>query len=364
MKHWKETGELLGRAVRLAESGRGAAIATVVAIERSAYRRPGAKYLVEADGETAGSISGGCLEADVREIALAIAGGAPPRLVRYDTGGDDGSPFGLGLGCSGAIDIFVQRFGTEEREFARAQLELLSGDAPFAVGTVLGGEAAGRAVVVSAAGARTGTTGQASLDAELAAAAGAAIASRESRRQKLDHTGADVFVEVLDPPPHLVIFGAGDDAMPLCAFSSAAGFRVTVVDHREATLEASRFPGAWRRVLLRPEDGTGSLPLGPRALAVVKTHSFGVDREWMRRLLAAGVRYAGLLGPRARAKEILTQIGADEETARRVYAPVGLDLGAEGPEQVALSIVAELLAFHASREPASLRGKTNPIHAV
>jgi xanthine/CO dehydrogenase XdhC/CoxF family maturation factor len=172
-----------------------------------------------------------------------------------------------------------------------------------------------------------------------------------------------VFLEVLDPPPHLVIFGAGDDAIPLCAFSAAAGFRVTLVDHRDATLEASRFPGAWRRVLLRPEDGTGTLPLGPRALAVVKTHSFGVDREWIRLLLAAGVRYAGLLGPRARAKEILAQIEADEEKAGRVYAPVGLDLGAEGPEQVALSIVSELLAFHASREPASLRGKANPIHA-
>ncbi|MDQ6894411.1 MAG: XdhC family protein [Acidobacteriota bacterium] len=363
MKHWKETGELLERAVRLAESGRGAAIATVVAIERSAYRRPGAKYLVEAGGETAGSISGGCLEADVREIALGIAAGAAPRLLRYDTGGDDGSPFGLGLGCSGAIEIFVQRLGSEELEIARAQLELLSGDAAFAVGTLLDGPAAGGSVVVSAEGTRAGSRAQTALDSALAAVAAAALAARESRRRRLDGAGADVFVEVLDPPPHLVIFGAGDDAMPLCAFSSAAGFRVTIVDHREATLEASRFPGAWRRVLLRPEDGTGSLPLEPGTLGVVKTHSFGLDREWIRLLLAAGVRYAGLLGPRARAKEILTQIGADEETAGRVYAPVGLDLGAEGPEQVALSIVSELLAFHASREPASLRGKRNPIHA-
>ena len=112
---------------------------------------------------------------------------------------DDWSPFGLGLGCSGAIDIFVQRFGPDELEFARAQLDLLSGDAPFAVGTLLGGEAAGRAIVVSAEGVRSGSTAQTLLDPELTAAAGAALASRESRRLRLDGTGADVFVEVLDP---------------------------------------------------------------------------------------------------------------------------------------------------------------------
>src|SRR5512144_2684716 len=108
VKHWKETGELLSRAARLRESGRKAALATVVRIEGSAYRRPGAKFLVEADGRTTGGVSGGCLEADVRENALALIEGGTPRLLHYDTGSDEETVWGLGLGCEGAVDVFVQ----------------------------------------------------------------------------------------------------------------------------------------------------------------------------------------------------------------------------------------------------------------
>ncbi len=157
------------------------------------------------------------------------------------------------------------------------------------------------------------------------------------------------------------MIGANDDAIPICAYASDIGFRVAVVDHRPALLAAERFPGAAARLALRPEEDAGALALGPRTYAVVKTHSFAQDRDWTRRLLDGGVPYVGLLGPRARTQEILRQIGA--EAADRVYGPVGLDLGAEGPEQVALSIVAELLAAHTSREPAHLREKESAIHA-
>ncbi len=160
---------------------------------------------------------------------------------------------------------------------------------------------------------------------------------------------------MLAPPPRLLLFGAGDDTRPICAYASDVGFRVTVVDHREAFLSADRFPGAARRALLRPEDGAGALPVGPRTYAVVMSHSFAHDREWARHLLAAGAPHVGLLGPRARTEEILRQIGAEGD--ERVFGPVGLDLGAEGPEQVALAVVAELLAAHTAREPAHLRQK-------
>jgi xanthine/CO dehydrogenase XdhC/CoxF family maturation factor len=170
-----------------------------------------------------------------------------------------------------------------------------------------------------------------------------------------------VFTDVQTPPPHLVIFGAGDDSIPLCAYASDAGFRVDVVDHRQAYLSRDRFPAASRRVLRRAEEGTEALPLGPRAYAVVKTHSFAQDREWIRRLLEAGVPYVGLLGPRARTAKILRDVG-DTGTGR-VYGPVGFDIGAEGPEQVAVSIVAELLAVRASRGPLHLREKEGTIHA-
>ena len=331
MKHWKETAEILARAVRLAESGQRAAIATVVRIEGSAYRRPGAKFLVEEGGRTAGSISGGCLEGDVREVALEILRGAAPRVLRYDTGGDDRSPFTLGLGCAGTIEVFVQAATQPPAlEAAREILDRLVGDEPFTVETVLRGGEAGRVRVLE--------PGQVPRD-----------------------PGGDVFLETLVPPPQLLVFGAGDDAIPLCAYAADAGFRVTVVDHRPAGLTAERLPGAFRLVERRSEDGPSGLPVGPRAFAVVKTHSFAHDREWTRRLLDAGLPYIGLLGPRARGAEILAQIGA--EAGGRVFTPVGLDLGAEGPEQVALAIVAELLAVRSSRAPWSLREKEGAIHA-
>jgi xanthine/CO dehydrogenase XdhC/CoxF family maturation factor len=182
------------------------------------------------------------------------------------------------------------------------------------------------------------------------------------RDSKLETFGdAEVFVEVLVPPPHLVILGAGDDAIPLCAFASEAGFRVTVGDHRSAYLTRDRFPAAARLIVGRPDEGRGAMPLTPRTYAVVKTHSFAHDRDWARILLAAGIPYVGMLGPRARTLEILRQIGLEEDG--RVHGPVGLDLGAEGPEQIAISILAEILSVHSFREPWPLRQKEGAIHA-
>jgi xanthine dehydrogenase accessory factor len=331
VKHWKETGELLSRAVRLAEAGGRAALATVVRIEGSSYRRPGAKFLVEEEGATAGGVSGGCLEADVSEVALQVIRSGESRVLRYETGGDDASVFGLGLGCNGTIEILVAPATTRGAiEASREILDLLSGDEAFAMSTPLRGEGAGRAA---------------------AHGPGASVPQATN----------DLFVETLTPPPALVVFGAGDDAIPLCSFAAEAGFRVTVVDHRPAALTQERFSRAFRLVSRRPAEGTTGLHVGPRAFAVVKTHGFAQDREWVRLLLAAGVPYVGLLGPRARGAKILSQIGAD--AAGRVFTPVGLDLGAEGPEQVSIAIVAELLAVRSSREPVSLREKEGAIHA-
>jgi len=361
VKHWKETAEIFARAAQLHEAGRKVAIATVVRIEGSAYRRPGAKFLVDAGGGVSGSISGGCLEADVREIALRVIRENAPTLLHYDTGADDHSVWGLGLGCSGAIDVFVQPIeAPPTRETADRVRELLAGESPFAVSTVIQGPAyVGSVLVVSADGAAAGSTGDAALDREIVREGSQLLSRRETKLHAA--SGAEVFTEIFVPPPHLVIFGAGDDAIPLCAYAADVGFRVFVVDHRGGYLAASRFPAASRLISLRPEEGTSSLPFGPNDYAVVKTHSFAHDREWVRRLLATGVAYVGVVGPRARTRKLLEEIGA--ASTDRIFAPVGLDLGAEGPEQVAFAIVAELLAVRSSRDPASLREKQGTIHA-
>ncbi|MFL6260430.1 MAG: XdhC family protein [Thermoanaerobaculia bacterium] len=359
MNHWKETAEILARLAELKAAGRRAALATVVHIVGSAYRRPGAKFLIEETGATLGSVSGGCLEADVREIAKRVLETGSPSLRHYSTGDDEDMVWGLGLGCNGLVDVFIQP-ATEGplAGLADSLRGLLAGDSPFVAATVIDGEGLGGMLVAAPDGAVYGSLGSPDLDAAAAEHARALAAAGRSAAQTL--VRRRIFFEVLPPPPHLLVAGAGDDARPLVAFAADAGFRVTVLDHRPALLAPEWFPRAARLVVARPEDGV-ELPPAARSLAVVKAHSLAIDREWARRLLTAGVPYVGMLGPRARTESILREIGRPDD--ERVYGPVGLDLGADGPRQVALAIVAELLAFIAGREPRHLAERREAIHA-
>jgi xanthine dehydrogenase accessory factor len=362
MNHWKETAEILSRLAAVRAAGQRAALATVVHIVGSAYRLPGAKFLIEETGGTLGSVSGGCLEADVREVAREVVAAGTPSLRHYTTGGDEDMVWGLGMGCNGAVDVFIQPATAGPlAELADGLRQLFAGDSPFALATLLQGESAGAALVIAPDGVLHGSLGASEADQLAAERARALIPAGRSGSHQI--AGRRVFLEVLPPPPHLVVCGAGDDARPLVDYAADAGFRVTVVDHRSALLAPERFPQAARLLLGRPEELALELP-PERSLAVVKTHSLGHDREWIRRLLAAGLPYIGALGPRERTRSILREIGAaGTADAGRVFGPVGLDLGAEGERQVALSIVAELLAFTAGREPRHLNERQEAIHA-
>ena len=286
---------------RLAQAGRASALATLIKVQGSSYRRPGAKLLIRDDGTMLGNVSGGCLENDLRERALRVIESGAPEMVHYDTGADENTIWGLGLGCNGKLDVYLQR-APPGVESVRKKL---SGDAPF-----------------------------------------------ELR--------AGEFVEMLQPPPPLVIVGGGDDAMPLVRMAVESGFRLTLVDHRPAYLKPESYPGVRRILQKRAEDGLNDLPHGPDTLVIIKNHAINADRTWAQLYAATPVRYIGLLGPQARRDEILKAIpGAQRE---RIFGPAGLDLGSEGPEQIALSIVAELLAIMADRPAGHLREQTRPIH--
>lgn len=339
MKNWNETADIFDRLALLHTQMCPAALATIVSISGSTYRRPGAKLLIEADGKMLGNVSGGCLEEDVREAALQVIGGGVPRSVRYKTSDDEGQVWGLGLGCNGEVEIFIQP--APPLELVHEVRSRLEGDEPFAVATRLSdGEGMGEAMVVSRD------------------RAGGRFAEQDSGVDT--EGGATWFTDVLRPPPHLVVCGAGDDALFLVRLASDTGFRVTVCDHRSAYATAERFPGAYRIVVGRPEDGLDDVRATSDTYAVVKTHSLQHDRAWIERFLGTPVPYIGLLGPRARRDDILH--GVPEGERHRVYGPVGLDLGSEGPEQIALSIVAEVLAVRMGRKGKSLRRRTEPMH--
>jgi xanthine dehydrogenase accessory factor len=344
----------------------------VTQISGSAYRRPGAKLLVEAGGRFLGSISGGCLEEDVREIGLGVLDSGTSRLLHYDTGTDETKLWGLGLGCDGEVDILVQPISGSDAAAAggvwATVRALLDGDAPFALATLVDAQSdAGRAgdtIVVGARGLLAGALRDqgpetAALHAEIVRMASSALASGRAR---FDTLGARrLFADVLLPPPKLLVCGAGDDARPTVALAAMMGFRVSVADHRSAYLTAERFPEAQRLFLIRPEEDAPGLPGDIDTYAVIKTHSLMRDTAWVKRLAATEIHYLGVLGPRARIEKIAAELGMHGDP--RLFGPIGVDIGADGPEQVGLSIVAELLAVHAHRKPRHLRERLESIHA-
>ena len=334
MKHWQEFGQILDRVLACARDGRATALATVVRIRGSAYRRPGARLLVDESGAIVGGVSGGCLEEDVRQVGLQVLRTGASRVLHYATGDDESRVWGLGLGCDGEVDLVVQAITDDARATCARARERLDGDEPFALTVTVEDAGRGDLALAPARGHRTGL-----------------------------HTdgGRRVFTEVLTPPSTLLVCGAGDDSRPLVAFAAAAGFRVVVADHRSGYLTADRFPQARRLLLMGPDEDSADLPVDTCTCAVVKMHSLTRDAEWVRRLADTDVPYIGVLGPRARTEKIVA--GLPPPTRARIFGPVGLDLGADGPEQVALSILAEVLAVSAGRAPLHLRDRQVSVHA-
>jgi xanthine dehydrogenase accessory factor len=372
LKHWQEMAHILDRIVELGRQGRAAALAMVTQISGSAYRRPGAKLLVDAGGGFMGGVSGGCLEEDVREIGLGVMQAGATRVLHYDTGTDETRLWGLGLGCDGEVDILVQPIGAADAvapdgTWSRVRA-LLDGDRAFALATLVEeGRPVGMIVagadgwIAGALGGSPATAGAeiAALQADVVRTAQAALAGGRSR---LDTVGdRRVFTDVLLPPPKLLVCGATDDARPTVELAASVGFRVFVADHRPAYLTAERFPAAKRLFQMRPEDAQPELPVDHDTFAVIKTHSLMRDTAWIKRLATTETPFIGVLGPRSRIQRIAAELGLSRDP--RLYGPVGLDLGADGPEQVGLSIVAELLAVRARRMPLHLRERAEAIHA-
>lgn len=320
----------------LTPDARSSVLATLVSVEGSSYRRPGARLLMVDNGIRIGSLSGGCLEEDVIARARETAVTGRPETVVYDTTSENDLVWGVGLGCHGVVQVLIEKLPSRPA-WALALAENF------------------------AAGRRT----------ELAVVHRSAnpmeLGTRLGSRQPADDASA-IFFENVPPPTVLALFGAGDDAQPLARLAHELGWRVTVADPRPAFVTPQRFPTAGRLVSAPASELVSRLALSPDALAVVMTHHYVHDVPLLRALLSRPLAYLGLLGPKKRAEQILTEIERGNfpltsAQRERLHAPVGLDLGAEAPEQVALAIVAEMQAVLAGRDARPLRERTRPIHA-
>jgi xanthine dehydrogenase accessory factor len=353
-----------------AAAGERMALATIVRAQGSTYRREGARFLVREAGKPVGNISGGCLEGDVRVAAAEVMEQGVPRLVHFDLTADDEVVWGWGLGCNGVIDVFVEPAEGAVRTagaIRRAIEEQRSLVTVTVVENTSGGAASlGARLLVHPDGGTEGSLGDGALDERATDEARTALGDHRSGMVSLE-AGVTAFVEVLTPPIRLLVCGAGHDAIPLVASAAGLGWRVEVIDDRDAFLKASRFPGAARLVKAEPIDAAAAAGVDGRTHVVVMSHNFLRDRDYLRSFLGSGARYVGMLGPKARLDRLLDELAREgvqpsPEDLEVVHGPAGLDLGADGPQEVAWAIVGEILALARGRTGGLLRDRVGPIH--
>ena len=365
-----EITDVLDALEGLHAGGQRMALATIVAVRGSTYRRPGARLLVPEDGVPIGNISGGCLEGDVADMARLVMRDDTARLAGWDLTADDDEVWGLGLGCNGAIEVFIEP-ADRAVAVAKALREAFDEDRPICVITALESGAMGvdpgARLIVRPDGSVDGSLGDDGIDGEATVAAKELLATGRSEIRSFSQA-TRAFVEVLEPPLRLVICGAGHDAIPLARTAAGIGWRPVVVDDRAAFLTEERFPDAHAFVHVEtPDQVDARAPIDERTCAVVMTHNYLRDRDYLHALLRSPAAYIGMLGPAARTQRILLDLAemgveiTDRDRAR-IHGPAGLDIGAEGPDEVAQAIVAEILAVRHQREGGSLRDRPGPIH--
>jgi xanthine dehydrogenase accessory factor len=368
----KELQKIVHEALRARASGHVAALASVVGIEGSAYRLPGARMLIVDGKWLGGSISGGCLEDDVVLRARdAIAKNEAVATV-YDTTHDDDIVFGVGLGCKGIVTLLIEPLrhsGTVDFvAFAKACLDARKTGLVATIVRTEGATAAkpGMRVTVSD-GSRQSDISDPVLETQIADALDALDEPTALVTMRGENGSALVFLERIEPSIPLLVFGAGHDAMPVVRLAKEIGWHVTLVDHRPAYATRERFPDADRIVLGSPKEAAPQVMLDSDTVALVMTHNYLRDMDWLQTLLPSPARYIGLLGPRKRTDSLLLDLNEKgfqptPEQLTRLYAPVGLDIGSEGPAEVAMSILSEMQAVLTGHAGGHLRERKQPIH--
>jgi xanthine dehydrogenase accessory factor len=357
----RRESERLVRAIREAQAtGVQTALATVVRVRGSAYRREGTRMLVREDGTYECALSGSCLEPSVAERALRVIASGDALIVNYDLADD--SLWGLGMGCSGAVDIRIERI--DDDQITREWLTVLERAEKAVQITPLSG-ASGR-IVLHETGTVAGTLSDASVARVATQRAYELLREAQPNAHAEMIEGAEIFFEISVPPPSLVIFGAGHDAVPIAELAWTMSFSVTVVDVRKAFLSAERFPNA-KLVSADFSEFGNSVVVTPQTFVLILNHHTERDQESLRFALSAAAGYIGMLGPRARYEKLLSGLKSDgfvpqPAALARVRSPVGLSLGAETPEEVAVSIMGEILAVQRGFEGGFLEGWTGSLH--
>lgn len=345
-------------------AGERAILATVVDVVGSGYRRPGARMLIDRHGYAVGTVSGGCLEADVLERAKKVLETSVPTVITYDTTTDENSVFGLGMGCRGIVRILLEPISTDS--FFYNYIRDAVGDRKtISLATLINpanGDDCGARLFFEENGAAHSDFGEVATT-ELFSVIRRVLYEKTTEVRQFGF--GETFLETIQPPLALHVFGAGYDALPLIKFAKELGWRVAAIDHRAAFADAARLAEADEIHHANLSNLSDDFFEDENSAAVVMTHNLERDRAILPRLLRANYQYIGALGPRRRTEKILAEAGGDftAEQLAKLHAPVGLDIGADTPEAIALAIVAEIQAVLKKRAGGFLRERQGSIYA-
>lgn len=369
----KEIRDILARVATLI-AGEKAVLATVVDLQGSGYRLPGARMLITADRGAFGTVSGGCLEADVLVRAERVLETGRAEVFTYDTTADENSVFSLNMGCRGVIRILLETVNADS-EIIAALKKVYVDRRNIEIATLINAgvdsevEVGQRIIVEESAleivGSRALLKPVPQLHDDLLTFAGATSRSETIRYQEGEATLEFVF-ESLRPPVLLLIFGAGADAVPLAGLAHDLGWAVRVYDHRPAFISGERFPNANDTTLLDRDEAV-EMAADSLTAIVLMNHNYDRDKAMIPSALSSEAFYIGALGPKLRTKQILDEHQAggpkfDETSLARLRAPAGLDIGGDSPETIALSILAEIQSVLKNRGGGPLRDREAPIY--
>jgi len=367
----KEMQEIVKAFSKAKKNNLQTALATVVHVEGSSYRRAGARMLVTENGDLTGAISGGCLEGDSLRKAQLVMARQQSMLVTYDTTGEDDSNLGAGLGCNGIIHILIEPINTENPDNPIQLFKEFLGKREYAVLVTLfsmknkSAEQPGTCLFMDKNGDTRGNITDEALKSEILNDAIEVLKNQKSITKVFrDEDELTGFVELLEPAISLVIVGAGYDAIPLMNLSSVLGWQTTIVDGRSNYATKSRFHVADNIIVTKPEELMDRFTPDDRTAFVLMTHNYNYDLAVLRDLIALELPFIGLLGPRKRTDRMLDDLKDEGLTIdeKNMFGPVGLDIGAESPEEIALSILAEIKAVFTGKSGSHLREKNQPIH--
>lgn len=353
---------------------RKAALATVVRVKGSSYRSPGARMLITDDGRWVGSISGGCLEGDALRKARQVMTDEEPLTVTYDTREESNQNLGIGLGCNGVIDVLIEPIHVQGKDNPINLFEKVgNSQEPVALATIFTSSHAGlignKMLVNQSAQILFNSIDDHELKKQIEFDLNTLFQSRKSEVKSYTskNSESEIFIELIQPPVSLIIFGGGFDARPVSQLAKSLGWNVTVTDECVSHIAPIFFPSADRLSLCQREFIDRDFKITPYTACVLMSHNYEYDKAVLQKLLTTSAPYIGMLGPRKRFEKMqreLLSVGATltEKDFHRLHAPIGLDIGAEAPDEIAVSIIAEIQSKFSNRSGGFLKYNSGPIH--